>query len=170
MNVNSIASQTQPLSLLNSLQQQSTSLAGSIAAPTDSVSANLSSLGQFFNDLKQLSTQNPAEFKKITAEISQQLTTQAQNTSDPTQAAQLKAIAGRFNQASQTGDFSSLLPPQSTGGTHHGGHHHHGGYEAPASTDSTTSTTSTSSILSSIFSQVAPELQSALGTTPTTTS
>jgi hypothetical protein len=157
MNVNSIVSQTQPLSLLSSLQPQKTSLAANIGAPSDSVSANLSSLGQFFAELKQLSTQNPAEFKKITAEIAQKLDTQAQNTSDPTQAAQLKAIAGRFDQASQTGDFSSLLPSQSTGGTHHGGHHHH--HESQADT---------SSVLSSIFSQVTPEIQSALGTAATT--
>ncbi len=159
MNVNSIVSQTQPLSLLSSLQPQKTSLAATIGAPSDSVSANLSSLGQFFAELKQLSTQNPAEFKKITAEIAQKLDTQAQNTSDPTQAAQLKAIAGRFDQASQTGDFSSLLPSQSTGGTHHGGHHHH--HESQADT---------SSVLSSIFSQVTPEIQSALGTAATTAS
>jgi hypothetical protein len=171
MNVNSIVSQIQPLSLLSSLQQQKTSLAASIGAPSDSVSANLSSMGQYFNELQQLSTQNPAEFKTITAEISQKLDTQAQNSSDPTQAAQLKAIAARFDQASQTGDFSSLLPAQSgttaAGGKHHGGHHHHGSYEPPASTDATTTTTS--SVLSSIFSQVTPQIQSALGTPATTT-
>jgi hypothetical protein len=168
MNVNSIVSQTQPLSLLSSLQQQKPGLAASIGAPSDSVSANLSSMGQYFSELKQLSTQNPAEFKKITSEISQKLDTQAQNSTDPTQATQLKAIAGRFDQASKTGDFSSLLPPQSgtaaAGGKRHG-HHHHGSYEPPASTDATT--TSASSVLSSIFSQVGPEIQNALGTTAT---
>jgi hypothetical protein len=169
MNVNSITSQIQPLSLLNSLQPQKASLAESIGAPADSVSANLSSLGQFFAELNQLSTQNPVEFKKITGEIAQKLDTQAQNTSDPTQVAQLKAIASRFDQASQTGDFSSLLPPQSgtaaTGGKHHGGHHHHGTSTPPAD-----STTDPSSVLSSIFSQVEPEIQSALGATAAPTS
>jgi hypothetical protein len=153
MNVTSIVNQVQPVSLLNSLQPQQSSLAASIGAPADSVSANLSNLGQSFAELKQLSTQNPAEFKKITAEIAQQLDTQAQNSSDPTQAAQLKGIAGRFDQASKTGDFSSVLPSKSS---HHGGHHHHGG-SGPES-----------SVLSSIFSQVEPEIQSALGTTATT--
>ena len=157
MNVNSIVSQAQPLSLLSSLQPQTSSLTATLGAPADSVGANLSSLGQFFSELKQLSTQNPTEFKKITAEIAQKLDTQAQSTNDPTQAAQLKAIASRFDQASQTGDFSSLLPPQSAAGKHHGGHHHH--YEAPADT---------SSVLSTIASQVTPEIQSALGTAATT--
>jgi hypothetical protein len=162
MNVNSIVSQTQSLSLLSSLQPQTTSLLGSIGAPSDSIGANLSSLGQFFSELKQLSTQNPSEFKKITAEISQKLDAQAQNTSDPTQAAQLKVLASRFDQASNTGDFSSLLPSQSitATGSKHQGHHHHGSDESQA--------TGAGSVLSTIASQVAPEIQSALGTTGAT--
>jgi hypothetical protein len=167
MSVNPIAGQTQPLILVSALPSQTNSLAVSIGVPSDSVSANLSSLGQFFSELKQLSAQNPGEFKKITAEIAQKLTTQAQNSSDPTQAAQLKAIASRFNEASKTGDFSSLFPPQSdgttpTGGKHHGGHHHHVSYDSQAVPDAPT--TDTSSVLSSIFSQVASEIQSLLGT------
>jgi hypothetical protein len=173
MNVNSIVSQTQPLSLLNSLQSHTNSQAGSIGAPSDSVSATLSSLGQFFRELKQLSTQNPAEFKKITAKVAQKLDTQAQNTSDPTQAARLKAIASRFDEASKTGDFSSLLPPQSDGTTppgakHHGGHYHHISYDSQAVPDS--KRTDTGSVLSSVFSKVEPEIQSALGATATTSS
>jgi hypothetical protein len=162
MNVNSIVSQTQSLSLLSSLQPQTNSLVGSIGAPSDAIGANLSSLGQFFNELNQLSTQNPSEFRKITAEVSQKLDAQAQNTSDPTQAAQLKALASRFDQASNTGDFSSLLPSQSTtatGGKHHG-HHHHGSYESQAA--------GAGSVLSTIASQVTPEIQSALGATANT--
>jgi hypothetical protein len=165
MSVNPIVGQP-PLSFLSALPSQTNSLAASIGVPSDSVSANLSSLGQFFSELKQLSTQNPGEFKRITAEIAQKLDAQAQNSSDPTQAAQLKAIASRFDEASKTGDFSSLLPPQSdgttpTGSKHHGGHHHHVSYDSLAVPDARPP--ETSSALSSIFSQVAPEIQSALG-------
>jgi hypothetical protein len=170
MNVNLIAEQTQPPSLLTSLPSQTDSLAGSIGAPSDSVSANLSSLGEFFSELKQLSIQNPVEFKKIATEIAQKLDTQAQHPSDTTQATELKAIASRFDEASKTGDFSSLVPQSDgttpTGSKHHGGHHHHVSYDSLAVPDAPT--TDTSSVLSSIFSEVAQEIQSASGTSANT--
>jgi hypothetical protein len=124
------------------------------ASPSGTDGADLSSPAQFFSELKQLSTQDPAQFKTLTAEVAQKLDAAAQNTSDPAQAAQLKAIAARFDQASQTGDFSSLLPPDSASAqTHHGGRHHHGGHHASSGNSSANDT------LSSIFASVGQQIQ-----------
>ncbi len=168
MNVNSVNNQNFVPIQFNT--PQSSSPAASAASTSSGVTSDLSAVAQFFNQLKQLSAQNPAEFKQVTAQIAQQLTAAAQSSTDPTQAAALNNLASNFTQASQTGQFSSLFaqpassatqpqglqPPQSAGGHHH---HHHGGGEA----------SSVQSALESIVSNVAPTVQSALNSTTSPT-
>jgi hypothetical protein len=176
MNVNSVAAQSLYMQELSS-QNNPTLNAGSVSSSATSDGADLSNPAQFFSELKQLSTQDPSAFKSITSQIAQQLTTAAQSSTDPNQAAALNSLAANFQSASQTGDFSSLFPqsqvqssaanssaaqPQSSGAHHHG-HHHHG--YAPSSSSSGASTQDT---LSSIFSNYGKQIESLLSASSTT--
>ncbi len=122
------------------------------AASSTSISGGASLLAQ----LQQLSLSNPAAFKKATADIAAQLQADATQAGG-SQGQALTSLATKFQQASQTGDLSSLKPAHS----HHGGHHHGGGSAASAAaayqatTDSTTAgaTTSLQSQISTALSQ-----------------
>jgi hypothetical protein len=168
MHVNSVAAQSLWLQQLSSQnnQTQNAGVAGTSGAASDGT--DLSNPAQFFSELKQLSAQDPSDFKNITAQISQQLTTAAQNSTDPNQAAFLKTLAGNFQSASQTGNFSSLIPqqpgtqPQSSGAPHHG-HHYHGYAPSSAGGDSSTQDT-----LASIFSEYGQQVESLLSSSATT--
>ena len=126
----------------------------SSSSSTSSDGAAISGPGQFFSQLQQMSAQNPAQFKQVMAEMAQKADSTAQTIGNSTQAQQLEAMAGRFEQAAQTGNFSSLLPQNASAsnstaqapGTQaaHSGHHHHGG---------------SSNLLSSLFSQMGTQLQ-----------
>ena len=136
MNVSSVNNQSYFPIQFNS--QQNTTPASSAGSTSNGVSSNLSSVAQFFNQLQQLSTQNPAAFQQITSQIAQQLTTAAQSATDPIQSAALNDLAANFTQASQTGQYSSLFSPTSTGASsapaaaaRTGGQHSGGGDPTP---------------------------------------
>ena len=102
-----------------------------IAAPAaGSGSSGISSIGQFFSQLQQLSQQNPTEFKAVAS----QLATTFQNAASGStgqDAKALTALAAQFTQAAQTG---SLQQPQSSQEAQRsGGHHHHHGGGSSAS-------------------------------------
>jgi hypothetical protein len=175
MNVNSVAAQSLYLQELSS-QNNPALNAGSVSSSATSDGADLSNPAQFFSELKQLSTQDPSAFKSITSQIAQQLTTAAQSSTDPNQAALFNSLAANFQSASQTGNFSSLFPqsqaqssaanssgtqPQSSGAHHHG-HHHRGYAQASTSTDSSTQDT-----LSSILSNYGKQVESLLSASST---
>jgi hypothetical protein len=162
MNVNSIAAQSLHLAQLTAQnsQTQNTGTASLSGAGKDAT--DLSNPAQFLSELKQLSTQDPADFKSITAQIAQQLSTAAQNSNDPNQAAFLKTLAGNFQSASQTGDFSSLFPQAQAHG------HHHHGYSPQSGSD--ISSSNTQDTLSSIFSSYTQQVESLLSSGATTAS
>jgi hypothetical protein len=97
------------------------------SATTPASSTSVSKPGEFMAKLSQLLQQDPAKFKEVTQQISDQLKTAAQSASGP-QAQFLTKLSGDFAQASSSGSLSALQP-QSAGGEHAtvGGHHHHGG-------------------------------------------
>ena len=118
---------------------QAVSPGGSIpAAPPGAGSASISTPGQFFSEMQQLSQSNPTEFKAVAAQVATTFQNAASQASGP-QAKALNNLATQFSQAAQTG---TLQPPQgaqaaaqsqnagagsgSSGGGHHH-HHHHGG-------------------------------------------
>ena len=133
----------------------------SSSSGTSSDSTAISGPGQFFSQLQQMSTQNPAEFKQVMAQMAQKADSEAQTLGTSPQAQQLETMAGRVEQAAQTGDFASLLPQNASAtngaaqapGTQaaHSGHHHHGGG---------------SNLLSSLFSQMGTQLQNTAGLNP----
>ena len=133
-------------STLNSINQSllaeissylSTSKTASGAGTTASSSASasdqvdFSQVAKLFQELKQLQSSNPAEFKQVMTDAAKQLTAAAQQTTDPSQANFLSSLANKFQQASATGSmapFEQSSSASGASGAHH--HHHHGGHPA----------------------------------------
>jgi len=84
----------------------------------------VSQSGGLLGQLSDLARSNPDQFKAVTSEISQKLKDEASQATGG-KATFLNNLADKFNQASQSGDLSSLKPSGAQG--HHHGHHHHGG-------------------------------------------
>ena len=125
------------------------------AASSTSISGGASLLAQ----LQQLSFSNPAAFKKATADIAAQLQTDAQQTGG-SQGQALSSLAAKFQQASQTGNLSSLKPSSA----HHGGHHHGGGSTAASAAAAYQSTTDsvTDTAVAGLPTQLSTTLSQAL--------
>lgn len=111
----------------------------SSSSSADSVS--FSQVGQLFQELKQLQTSNPADFKQVMTDAANKLEAAAQQSSDPSQTSFLSNLATKFQNAAHTGNLSALQSQSSSGSsgtyTAHGHHHHHG----ESSSDSSTSQT-----------------------------
>jgi hypothetical protein len=95
-----------------------TSLATNLTAPSTTDQVNFSQTGQLMSQLSQLQKSNPSEFSAATQQISQELSSQAQNCADPRESQKLAAFSQQFAQASQTGSMSPLASG------HHAGHGH----------------------------------------------
>jgi trimeric autotransporter adhesin len=119
-------------SLLGSLTSSLLTSASSTAATTSTSSpsspaiggagsTSISSAGQFFSEMQQLSQANPTEFKAVAAQVATSFQDAASKASGP-QAQMLTSLANQFSQAAQTGTLPS---PQSQGSGTKGAHHHH---------------------------------------------
>ena len=114
----------------------STPKPGSIAPTSGGVStATISTPGQLFSDLQQLSQTNPTQFKAVASQLAASFQSAAGQATGP-DAQALSSLADRFNQAAQTGSLQPAQAPtgavgqaggaSGSGGAHHH-HHHHGG-------------------------------------------
>ncbi|HET6437249.1 MAG TPA: hypothetical protein VFG59_04255 [Anaeromyxobacter sp.] len=93
----------------------------------DATQSSISPEGNLFAELDSLSKQDPTRFKEVAQKVADQLKEEASNSTGK-RAQFLTSLADRFGQAAQTGDASSLQPPEAGAKAHHGGHHHkHGG-------------------------------------------
>ena len=72
---------------------------------------HFSAIAQGFSELHSLSKSDPAKFEAVTAQISTQLQTAAQNATGYAQQF-LTKLSDRFQAASQSGKFSDLFPPK----------------------------------------------------------
>jgi hypothetical protein len=134
VNINGVGS-SNPLDAIGALSNDSNNDGAAAAqgsASTPASSTNVSKPGELMAKLSQLLHQDPAKFKQVAQQISEQLKTAAQSASGP-QAAFLGKLSDRFAQASSSGSLSALQPPggngeQATvGNRHHHGAGHHGG-------------------------------------------
>jgi trimeric autotransporter adhesin len=157
------------LALLQGAQSSATastssSTQTSSTSSTDSTgdSTSVSGPGKLFSELEQLSKSDPTEFKQITASISQQLSAAAGSATNSGQASFLSQMATNFENASQSGNFSDLLPQN--------GSPPPSGAPGPQSTASTAYSSNSSNPVESIFSQALQQIQSYLGSSSTTTS
>jgi hypothetical protein len=113
---------------------QAVSPGGSIpAAPPGAGSASISTPGQFFSEMQQLSESNPSEFKAVATQVAASFQSAASQATGQ-QAQFLTSLAATFTQAAQTGSLQApqgagsgqAAPSTGTAGAHHH-HHHHGG-------------------------------------------
>jgi hypothetical protein len=79
-----------------------------VATLTDATSTQMSSLMESFKKLQQLQQDAPDLLKKVLNAIGTSLKAQASGTGDKA----LSDLAERFAKAGQTGDLSSIQPPQ----------------------------------------------------------
>jgi hypothetical protein len=101
------------------LKSQTAGNAGADGVATDS--SDISSLASLMSQLQQLQQSDPTKFKAVMAEIASTLKTDAQSASG-SQASALNMLAGKFDQAAQTGQMPDFQPKAQPGA---GGHHHH---------------------------------------------
>ena len=141
MNVNNLYGNlsNSPLTNVGSVGAVGTSTPSMSSIPPamgGAATAAISTPGQFFSEMQQLSQQNPAEFKAVAAQVATSFQNAASQTSGP-QAQVLNNLANQLNQAAQTGSLQAPQGPQvaqatsgagsaeSQGAHHH--HHNHGG-------------------------------------------
>lgn len=92
---------------------------GSGTSPA-SDSAPISGPAKLLNQLQQLATANPKQFKQVTSQLAARLqkgSSVAQGLGNTTLAGQLSQLASQFQSASQTGQISSILGQQQTSQT-----------------------------------------------------
>jgi hypothetical protein len=131
MNINGIYGNTGTAQISNvgAIAPSSTAATGSTSASGAAATATISTPGQLFGELQQLSQQDPSKFKVVASQLASTFQNAASQASGP-QAQFLTQLANQFTQAAQTG---SLQPAQGTQGTQGAGaagghhHHHHGG-------------------------------------------
>jgi hypothetical protein len=134
MNINTIGSSAtiDALSALNSSSNSGATSAALGISSSPASSTTVSKPGELLNKLSQLLQQDPAKFKAVTQQISDELKTAAQSATG-NQASFLSKLSDDFAQASSSGSLSALQPQHSApqGGAvhphHHGGGHHGGG-------------------------------------------
>lgn len=183
-----ISSSNSSLNQLLQLMQTSSASGGSSTSSSSSAassagtsstgssdSASLSGPGELFQELQSLSTSNPTEFKKITAEISQELQKAASSSIGSGDSNFLSQMASNFAKASQSGNFSDLFPSGSQqAGSSTGSADATGSASAPpprfGHSSSGTSDSSTHDTISTIFSNALSQIQSDLSSIGTSTS
>ncbi|MDB4984872.1 MAG: hypothetical protein JWN04_50 [Myxococcaceae bacterium] len=132
MNISSTSQSSELLRLeqLQALQKSGTTT--STSAPDSEIdvssSVSISKPAQEFKKLAALQQSDPAKFKEVTEAISQQLSAAARQQTGAA-ADKLNDLATKFQQASDSGDMSSLQPSVHKGG---GGHKHSGAAAAYA--------------------------------------
>jgi len=98
-----------------------TANSSSLSSP-DASSSQVSGPAKWMSELQDLQKTDPDKFKQVTSEIADRLRQDASSATGQ-QATFLNKLADKFQQASQSGDMSSLQPPAGASGHH--GHHHH---------------------------------------------
>jgi hypothetical protein len=154
------------LTKLEGLAMSKASKTSSTPQPQASVTKDATSVsdpGMLFSQLQGLSQQNPAEFKKITAQLAQQLQAASASTAGSASAASPQSslfsqMASNFQHASQTGSFSDLFThtAQTASSSAASGNAHSQYAAANGASDSST--------IHSIFSQALSQIKSDLGT------
>jgi hypothetical protein len=102
--------------------------AGSVAAASESDSAQLSPFAQLVSALQQLQQSDPARYAQVTEQIASNLQTAAQSAQaqgNTGAASQLSQLATDFTNASQSGQLPNLQDlAEAVGGGGHRHHHH----------------------------------------------
>ena len=165
MNINGIRNDggaaISALLTLNNNQSPASADANSASASSPASSSSVSKPGELMAKLSQLLQQDPAKFKQVTQQISDELKTQAQSARGP-QAQFLSKLSDNFAHASSTGSLASLQPPGGERGepSAAAAHHHHGGHHGGGGVGG----------IESVLSKALVEVNQALSANSTTTS
>ncbi|MGD0577520.1 MAG: hypothetical protein ABSC08_01200 [Bryobacteraceae bacterium] len=114
---------------------------------TGSNSVSVSGFSQVINQLQDLATSDPTQFKQQSADIASQLNAVASQTSG-SEAQIFQNLASQFQQASQTGEVPQLA-------LHHQGRHHHGGSTVTSNAATTSGAGNATSAASTTMPQIA---------------
>ena len=123
MGIDGIGS-TSSISQLDPLLQIQTSAQVGSTGATDSTTSDVSDFASVMNELQQLQQSDPDKFKQVMSSIATTVQTDASNATG-SQARFLSQLAGKFQQAAQTGTMTPLEPSGAGLSGHHGHHHHH---------------------------------------------
>jgi len=136
MNVNSVGLGTSVSALDSLFAPAAAGQAGAPAAPA-SCGSNISGFASAMSSLQQLQQSDPAKFKQVMASIASELEADAKGATG-SKAQFLAQLAGKFQQASQTGTMAPLESSSATS-THHGHRHRaaksYGAQQTAAQTD-----------------------------------
>jgi hypothetical protein len=88
-----------------------------LAQSQGSDSTSISKGGQLMNQLSQMATSDPSEFKATAQSISDQLATAAKSATNSKEASMLTKMSENFASAAKTGDMSSLKPQSPPSGS-----------------------------------------------------
>lgn len=135
-----------------------TGIAGGSGGEGGGSSATISPVGQLLSDLQQLQTQNPTQFQQVVGQIASQLQSAAQQQGQGGNGI-LSQLADQFRNIANGGSLSQLQPHRHHG--HHGGYNRVGQGVSPSSPVS--GSTSVGTELAQLFSTIASEVTSALG-------
>jgi hypothetical protein len=107
MNISSVSSNSAITPLTSAV---STSTVDTVQSPEDS--SSMSGPAELFKKLEDLSKSDPTKFKEAVDGVSKKLTEAANAAADPNEKQMLNDLAQKFTQAGNTGDVSSLEPPE----------------------------------------------------------
>ena len=156
INPSSSRSQLQQLGTLDHLKRNSLSASqtiSSLSSGSGANSASASGFGQVLNQLQNLATSDPAQFKQQTSSIASQLNTMASQSSG-FEAQLFQNLSTQFQQASQTGQVPKLAE------SHHGRHQ----YDSNTVTSNAAANSGTGSLTSAASASTTQIAQNANGT------
>jgi hypothetical protein len=110
-------------SSVGAIDLSSLSDASSTTSAAGSDGSQVSDFAKLMQELDELQKSDPDKFKAVTESIADQLKQAAAGANGP-QANFLDNLAGKFDQASQTGSLDPLKPSGAAVSGHQGGHHH----------------------------------------------
>ena len=141
---------------LDYLKRNSPSASETISSLSSGSGTNLASasgFGQVLNQLQNLATSDPAQFKQQTSSIASQLNTMASQSSG-FEAQLFQNLSTQFQQASQTGQVPKLAE------SHHGRHH----YDSSTVTSNAAASSGAGSLTSAASASTTQIAQNANGT------
>ena len=97
--ISSFNTTSNPASTTNASASSANASASSGASSSDTI--DFSQVGKLFQELKQLQTSDPSEFKQVLTDAATKLQAAAQQQTDPAQASFLNNLASRFQDACQ---------------------------------------------------------------------
>lgn len=122
MNISSVSSSSATDYVRKLGSAETTSSSSQVDNESGSDQVKLSKPAEMMKKLAALKESDPAKFQEVVSNIANKLDEAAQSATGEEQA-RLSDLASKFSQAAESGDLSSLQPPEGGGGRGQGGPH-----------------------------------------------